>query len=122
MQGVRPYLPPLERALYRTLMYARRARVRIGASLAFPRDLERIESTVARLGRYLCARPVRPVPARVRLVWYAHLLSYDTAATGRANLLLFGWDCTHDRLTDLRWEPGDSETVAFWGGEPWADD
>ena len=122
VDGVRPYLPPLERALYRTLMYARRAHLRLGAGGGFPRDQETLARTAARLGRYLCGRPVRPSPVRVQLVWYAHTQSYESGERGRANLLQLDRDCVHDRPTELRWEPSDLELVAFWGGEPWAAD
>lgn len=120
--GLRPRLPPVERALYRLLRHAWWNQIVSERPGAPPRALARSRYTLKRIGRHFCTRPEMAdrSDASVSLVWYVYEVGYESGHRRRTNYLQLRWLCESERLVDVLWAPGDEILVRFWGSEPWS--
>lgn len=120
--GLRPRLPPMERALYRFLRSAWWQRIRSERHDPLGVHQSRARRTLRRIGTHYCARSeLRDLDAaRVSLAWYVYEVSYETGDLRRGNFLFFEWSCDEKRLLSESWFPSDRQMLAFWGAPPWS--
>jgi hypothetical protein len=119
--GLRPRLPPMERALYRFLRAAWWQEILAEQGDAAGILRGRARRTLSRIGQHYCAREeMQALPdPRISLVWYAYEVSYETGDLRHWNFLQFGWLCESGQLVRESWLPSDVELLSFWGSPPW---